>query len=257
MSAGPCQVPHLGDPFQGGFRSSRFSCLRTQGIRRKPSGRVVGVVPKTLRTCNWFSLNHANGVYLKGGPLHGWSYASFPNTKQAFHHFENSTCAHWFSIQSVAKDKHSESIPNPDANRTPQKMKYKKQDKKTPMVDAPKYMHLSFAHKPWDFPRFSTNQWLELPFSLVPWPQKRGADPSPRRGDGRCRPQQLSAWAEVAETFEERWFEDRTRRPKVGASVQVGAQSPSSALLPFLGEGSTKIDYRKRVPLFQPLYWRT
>ncbi|CAJ1431531.1 unnamed protein product [Effrenium voratum] len=32
------------------------------------------------------------------------------------------------------------------------------------------------------------------------------------KGDGRCRPQQLSAWAEVAETFEERWFEDRTRR---------------------------------------------
>ena len=35
--------------------------------------------------------------------------------------------------------------------------------------------------------------------------------------------------------------------------------SPSSALLlPCLGEGSpTKIDYKKRVPLFEPLYWRT
>ena len=35
--------------------------------------------------------------------------------------------------------------------------------------------------------------------------------------------------------------------------------SPSSALVPTVfGEGSpTKIDYRKRVPLFEPLYWKT
>ena len=36
-------------------------------------------------------------------------------------------------------------------------------------------------------------------------------------------------------------------------------RSPSSALShPFLGEGSpTKIDYKKKVPVFQPLHWRT
>ena len=48
----------------------------------------------------------------------------------------------------------------------------------------------------------------------------------------------------------------KSRGPETGVS---STRSPSSALShPFLGEGfPTKIDYRKRVPLFEPLYWRT
>ena len=41
--------------------------------------------------------------------------------------------------------------------------------------------------------------------------------------------------------------------------VFMVSRSPSSALLPFVGGGETptKIDYSKREPLFEPLYWRT
>ena len=41
-------------------------------------------------------------------------------------------------------------------------------------------------------------------------------------------------------------------------SLPFALGPPVVPFYPFLGEGSpTKIDYRKRVPLFCPLYWRT